>query len=291
MSTAIKNTRDPEEFTGRYRALLRHYGMEGAKTHAASPHENGDIEGRHHRFKRAVDQALMLRGSRDFDSRAGYEGFLRGVLGELNRPRKERFQEEIRSLGPLPASGLASCKRYRVRVRPSSTIVVDRNVYSVAGRLIGEMVEVRLYAERLELWYAQRRVETMARLRGRGKHRVDYRHIIDWLVRKPGAFENYLYRDDLFPTSRFRMAYDWLRRHRPRGAVREYIAILELAARDSEAAVDGALRSLIAHRRQMCLRAVKEELGSQSGGEDVSDVVIDPVDLRLYDALLAEVAR
>jgi hypothetical protein len=290
MSTAIKNTRDRAAFTDRYRALLRHYGLEGAKINAASPHENGDVEGRHNRFKRAVDQALMLRGSRDFDDRAAYEAFLRGVLGHLNRPRRERFAEELKALRRLPATRLSGSKRYRVRVRPSSTIAVDRNVYSVDSRLIGETVEVRLYAERVEVWYAQQRVETMGRLRGRGKHRINYRHIIDWLVRKPGAFGNYLYRDDLFPTSRFRMAYDWLRRHGPQGAVREYLAILELAARESETAVDDALRSLIAGGREIRFEAIQEHVQSQSRPEGISDVVIEAVDLGAYDALLGEAA-
>lgn len=290
MSTAIKQTRDPDAFTDRYRALLRHYGLQGTKTNAASPHENGDIEGRHNWFKRAVDQALMLRGFRDFESRAAYEQFLRGVLGDLNRPRRERFDEELRALRRLPATGLSSCKRQRARVRSSSTIVVDRNIYSVDSRLIGEMVEVRLYAERLELWYGQQRIETMGRLRGRGKHRVHYRHIIDWLIRKPGAFENYLYRDDLFPTSRFRMAYDWLRLHHPQGAIREYLAILELAARESETAVDEALRCLITSGREIRFTAIEGDLRSQSRPQGVSDVVIDAVDLGVYDALLGEVS-
>jgi hypothetical protein len=78
-------------------------------------------------------------------------------------------------------------------------------------------VDVRLYAEYLEVWYGQRLVESMPRLRGRGKHRITYRHIIDWLARKPGAFENYRYREEMFPTSRFRMAYDALRRSSPGG--------------------------------------------------------------------------
>ena len=207
MSTAVKQTRDPDAFTDRYQALLRHYGLEGAKINTGRAHENGDIEGRHHRFKKAVDQALMLRGSRDFESRAAYDTFLRRVLDALNRPRRERFEAERRVLRSLPATRLESGKRLRARVRASSTIVVERNVYSVDSRLIGERVDVRLNAEQLEVWYGQRRVEVMGRLRGRGKHRVHYRHIIDWLVRKPGAFENYLYRDELFPTSRFRMAY------------------------------------------------------------------------------------
>ena len=84
-------------------------------------------------------------------------------------------------------------------------------MYSVSSRLIGERVEVRLYAEQVEVWYAQKVVDRMPRLRGRGQHRINYRHVIDWLVRKPGAFAAYRYRDDLFPTTTFRIAYDVLR--------------------------------------------------------------------------------
>ena len=85
----------------------------------------------------------------------------------------------------------------------------------------------------------------MPRLRGRGKHRVDYRHIIDWLVRKPGAFENYRYREELFPTSRFRMAWDALRERCPLRANKRYLEILEIAAKEGEARVDDALRFLL----------------------------------------------
>lgn len=291
MSTAVKQTRNPEAFTQRYEALLRHYGLEGKKTNAASPNENGDIEARHHRFKRAVEQALMLRGSRDFESRLEYEAFLQGVLDQLNRPRRERLEEELKHLRRLPARWLESSKRVQALVRQSGTIVVDRNVYSVDSRLIGETVDVRLHAERLEIWYGQQRVEVQARLRGRGKHQVDYRHIIDWLVRKPGAFENYLYRDDLFPTSRFRMAYDWLRCHHPGVAVREYLSILELAARGSETAVDDALRRLVALGAPMRFEAVAERVRSSVAPAPVSDVVIEAVDLGIYDTLLEAVER
>jgi len=105
----------------------------------------------------------------------------------------------------------------------------------VHSRLIGEDVEVRLFAERLEVWYAQKKVETMPRVRGKGHHHINYRHIIDWLVRKPGAFEQYRYRDDLFPSSRFRIAYDVLKGQSPARGHKEYLKILQLAARETEA--------------------------------------------------------
>ena len=93
------------------------------------------------------------------------------------------------------------------------------------SRLIGEKVEVRLYADTVEVWYAQRCIEKMMRLRGKGKSDIQYRHIIDWLVRKPGAFENYRYREELFPTHRFRVAYDWLKARSPSRAVKKYLKI------------------------------------------------------------------
>ena len=122
---------------------------------------------------------------------------------------------------------------------------MDRNVYSVDSRLIGERVDVRLYAEELEVWFDGKVVERIPRLRGQRKHRINYRHVIDWLVRKPGAFENYRYREDLFPTSRFRMTYDVLRETATSRASREYLQILELAARENESLVDNALRALL----------------------------------------------
>jgi len=124
----------------------------------------------------------------------------------------------------------------------------SENAYSVPGRLIGEQVEARLYMDHVEeSGTARRRLSRCRACRDGRKHRVDYRHIIDWLgVRKPGAFENYRYRDELFPTSRFRMVFDVLQEKlgRPRGS-KEYLKILELAAKDSEVQVDESLRSLL----------------------------------------------
>lgn len=292
LSTAVNKTHHPEEFTRRYGALLRHYGITGRKIQRAEPNENGDVEQRHHRFKRALDQALMLRGSRDFASREDYAAFLHQLFKQLNAGRQARLAEEMQALRQLPQQRLGACKRLQVRVSPGSTISVDRNVYSVNSRLIGEQVRVRLYAEHLEVWYAQRRVERLPRLRGRGKHRIAYRHVIDWLVRKPGAFENYRYREDLFPTSRFRMAYDALRkRHAPGRACKEYLQILHLAARESETAVEGALQLLIERGEPITAQAVEAIMRADQRPADPVEIVIAPVDLAAYDAILAAGGR
>ena len=245
MSLAVNNASEEREFTSRYQALMRHYRLVGQKIQTGKPNENGDVEQRHYRLKRAVGQALMLRNSCDFGSMSEYKDFLGLLLAQLNAGRRDRLRVEMQYLQKLPDGRLESVKRELVKVDSGSLIYVDRNVYSVHSRLIGEKVEARLGAEAIEVWYAGRKVEHLPRLRGRGKHRVDYRHIIDWLVRKPGAFENYRYREELFPTSRFRMAWDALRETVPLRANKRYLEILELAAKEGEARVDEALRCLL----------------------------------------------
>jgi hypothetical protein len=188
----------------------------------------------------------------------------------------------------LPERRMESAKRERVKVDSGSLIYVDRNVYSVPSRLIGEVVEVRLTMDQVEVWYGQRKVAEMPRLRGRRKHRVDYRHIIDWLVRKPGAFENYRYRDELFPTSRFRMAFDALEEQYGQRGRKEYLRILELAAKQSESKVDEALRTLLQQSDEPINAERVESLLGVASIASRRDVKVVPIDLRVFDRLYTE---
>ena len=288
LTAAVQNLVGRKTFTGRYEALLRHYGLEGRMIQASSPHENGDVEQRHYRFKQAADQALLLHGSRDFDSVGAYTSFLNQLFCQLNAGRQERLAAELKVMRPLPASRLDTCRRLRVRVGPSSTIRVAHNVYSVHSRLIGEQVQVLLAADHLEVWYAQKQVDRMPRLRGESNHLIQYRHIIEWLVRKPGAFENYRYRADLFPTSRFRMAYDALIQQQPERAHKEYLSILRLAAHENETDVDEALQRLIEKDEPITVAAVEALLQDAQPLEITKQVTVASVDLESYDSLLQE---
>jgi hypothetical protein len=287
LSTAVNNMSDEKEFTARYEALLRHYRMDGQKIQAGKANENGDVEQRHYRLKRAINQAL-LRGSRDFASLPEYKQFLRLLLAQLNAGRRERVKTEMQYLKALPDARLESNKRVKVRVDSGSVIYVDRNVYSVHSRLIGEQVEARLTAETVEVWYAGQKVEQLPRLRGRGKHRVDYRHIIDWLVRKPGAFSNYRYREELFPTSRFRMIWDALREIDAVRANKRYLEILQLAAQEGEALVDAALRRALEDGEigpgKLNVAAIRSLLPEAT--PPVTDVAVAEVTLASFDELL-----
>jgi hypothetical protein len=285
MSAAVNNLSERKEFTRRYQALMDYYHLVMEKINPREAHENGDAEQSHNRFKQAVDQALQLRGSRDFTDRAVYDRFLREVLGQRNTGREKLLAEERAALAPLPSGRLESYKHARPRVAPGSVIHVGRNAYSVHSRLIGEKVDVRLYAEHLEVWYGGRVIERIPRLRGQGKHIVNYRHVIDSLVRKPGAFENYKYREDMFPTSRFRMAYDALRETTPKGASREYLQILELAARENESLVDDALRALFEEDRPIAFEAVKERVARREAARPATEVQVELTTLASFDVL------
>ena len=286
LSAAVANTSNFEEFTRRYEGLLEHYGLRAEKTNPNSGNENGDVEQRHHRFKRAVDQALMLRGSRDFADMQAYVEFLKALTKQLNRGRQSRFAEELKVILSLPPVRLEAVKRLEARVDCGSLIHVDRNAYSVNSRLIGQKVEVRLYVGHLEVWYAQKKVEELRRLRGRNQHRVNYRHVIDWLVRKPGAFGDYRYQAELFPSSLFRVAYDQLKSQCVSSADKQYLKILELAAKENESLVENAIGHLCDLAQAMSFEAVEALVLCGQKLAAPTAVRVDEVDLSAYDQLL-----
>jgi hypothetical protein len=148
-------------------------------------------------------------------------------------------------------------------------------------------VKARIYAEQIEVWYAQRKIEVLPRLRGENGHWINYRHVIDRLVRKPGAFENYRYKDDLFPTSQFRIAYDLLREQAgPKQGNKQYLKLLELAAQENETLVNETLRFFISQASPIDVGVVAERVKARLRPPAVTEIEIAPVDLRIYDQLL-----
>ncbi|MHC4146784.1 MAG: Mu transposase domain-containing protein [Planctomycetota bacterium] len=287
LTSAVNPVGNPEVFTANYQGLAKHYGFESHKIQPGCPNENGDIEKRHDRLKKTVDQALMLRGSRDFASRDEYEQFLQKLFDQLNSGRKERLKEELVLLYRLPRKRHDDYTEIECKVTRFSTIRVLKNSYSLHSRLIGERVKARVYADHIDVWYAQRRIEVLPRLRGENGHYINYRHIIDWLVRKPGAFENYRYKDDLFPTSQFRIAYDLLcSEHGPKQGNKHYLKILKLAAHESQTLVNESLRFLINRADQIDSDIVEAMVKSGLQPPAVTDVEVEQVDLGIYDELL-----
>src|SRR5256886_2194638 len=247
LSAAVRRLRqlEKEEWTLRYQALMAHYGMQPTWNNVSIAHENGDVEQSHHRFKEAVDQALRVRSSRDFASRAAYEHFLQNLIHKRNQTRAEKFSAEKASLRPLPSRELAPCKELRVVVSQFVTITVVTNRYSVFSRLMGTTILVRVRSEHLEDYVGTTRVFEIPRLIGKHHHRIDYHHVIHALVRTTKAFSAYRYRDVLFPPTTFPQAYDRLASSGIERADRDYVRIFHLAATTSEEEVETALQIVL----------------------------------------------
>ena len=232
-----------EDATARYAALCAHYAMAPTRNNRGESHENGAVEGPHGHLKRALEDALLLRGSRDFDDLAGYRAFVDEVVARRNSHRRTRIDAERAALRPLPPRPTDGCDTVRVWITSFGGFTFRRVFYSVPSRLVGHRITAQVYDDRLELFLGTTPVTTLPRGRprsdGRKGYVVDYRHVIHTLQRKPMALRNLVYRDQLFPRDAYRRAFDALLEGRgERAACRATVALLSLAhERGCEAAL------------------------------------------------------
>ena len=272
-------------FNAEYEAFVQHYGRTPRTIEVGEKEQNGDVEALNGVLKRRLEQQLLLRGSRDFATVAAYEGWVQGGLEGANRLRAARVAEELAVMRPLPAARVPEWVEQDVRVTAWSTIRIKHNAYSVPSRLAREVVRVRIFDERLEVSFGGAPQLTVPRLPGRNGHRINYRHIIWSLVRSPGAFERYRYRDDLFPAPAFRRTYDVLRAAQAvRTAEVEYVRILHLAASTMERDVEQALERLLHAGTVPTADAVRGLVALER--PEVPALAAAVVDLAEYDGLL-----
>jgi transposase len=279
------------DFTERYRELIDHYGLRASRNFPGNAHENGDVESANGGLKNAIDQRLRLRGSRAFVSREAYAGFLEACVQARNATRQTRIDEERAHLRALPVRPLPAYRESYATVSRASAVRVLKHSYSVSSRLIGCQLRVRLHADIVELDYKGERVATMERLVGRDAHRIDYRHIIHALVRKPGAFRRYVFREALFPSLEFRRTYDALLAGGCDQADLDYVRILHLAASDGEQTVRAVLARLLAAGAAPTYEAVRAEVLGARTPEGVLFLNITAPDLTIYDRLLGTSAE
>jgi hypothetical protein len=237
---------------------MNHYGMQPTTNNLGVSHENGAVEQSHFRLKEALDQALRVRGSRDFPSHKEYNRFLQDLVKRRNLTRHKRFEEEHPLLKPLPTKPLEPGWELRVEVSRFSTIQVPANTYSVPSRLIGTTLTIRVRAQTLEAYVGTAHALSLPRLLGKHQKLINYRYLIWRLVRKPHAFAAYRYRDEFFPSLTFRKLYDELAKTRPGQCEREYLRILHLAATTSESEVEAAVTLLQESGQQVRWEVVRE---------------------------------
>ncbi len=274
-------------FNHKYADMVAHFSIKPRTTAVGAKEQNGDIEALNGALKRRLKQNLLLRGSTDFASVEAYESWMGRILDRANTLRSVKISKELAAMRPLNVARLPEYEELDVRVSKWSMIRVSENGYSVPSRLIGETLKVRAYEDKLEVYFAGQLELCVERLRGRGHVRINYRHLIHSLYRKPGAFTRYKYREELFPSLVFRRAYDALEaKHAGYKANLEYVSLLYLAATHFESDVEIAIE-LMLNEGQVPLHADVSELVRDEPTE-VPQLELPEVDLRPYDRLIAQ---
>ena len=278
------------EFNPEFLTVVDHYGMKAQTIGIDCPNENGDVESQNGHLKRRLNQHLLLRGYRDFDSLEAYDQFLMAVLDQANQIRQERLAEELKVMSPLPPTRLTEYNELSCPVSQHSTIRVKKVTYSVPARLIGQEVRVEVYEGHLKICHGREVLLSLARARGDRGAVIDYRHVIDHLLRKPGAFANYVHREELFPDSTFRLAYDRLvADHGEKTGPLEYLRLLQLASEVGESAITSIVGEMSGpgHPSKWTVIELRSFLDLESQPK-VLEMELEPPNLSGYDALLSE---
>jgi hypothetical protein len=292
LSAAFRNLdRDArEDLTRRYEQLCAHYGMRPSRNNAGIAHENGAIEGPHGHLKRAIEDALLMRGSRDFGDLAAYRRFIDEIVGRRNTRNAKRIDVERAELKELPDRRTTDYEQVTVRVTSSGGFTLRKVFYTVPSRLIGHRLRVRLYDDRLDVFIGATNLMTLPRGRASasGKHDqvVNYRHVIHSLRRKPMALLNLVYRDQLFPREAYRRTFDLLIERLPeRQACRIMVELLAIAhERGCESELADALSACLEARQLPDIAAIRARFAPDPA--KLPNIVVQLASLDTYEALI-----
>lgn len=278
------------DLTRRYDALCAHYRMEPTRNNRGEAHENGSVESAHGHLKKAVEDALLMRGSRHFDDLARYRQFIDEIVSRKNARQAKRIDLERASLQTLPDRRTSDYEETIVAVTSSGGFTLRKVFYTVPSRLIGQRLRVRLYDDRLDLFVGGTPLLTLRRGQpgrdGKHGHVVNYRHVIHALKRKPAALLSLVYREQLFPREAYRHMFDDLLARLPeREACRTMVTLLQLA---HERGCEAELAGLLAIDRAAGLLPDLASLRARFAPDPASlpDIHVPTVPLAVYQELL-----
>jgi hypothetical protein len=292
LSAAFRNldTQACTDLTRRYDEFCHHYGMTPSRNNTGIAHENGAIEGPHGHLKRAIQDALLMRGSADFADLAAYRGFIDEIVSRRNVRNAKRIDLERAELQPLPGQRTSDYEEVSVRVTSSGGFTLRKVFYTVPSRLIGHRLRVRLFDDRLDLFIGGTPLMTLTRGRphASGKHDqvVDYRHVIHSLRRKPMALLSLVYRDQLFPRDAYRRTFDALLMRLPeRQACRVMTDLLALAhERGCESELADKLSTALETGQLPDMAALRAHFAPDPAA--LPNVEVHLVPLNVYEALI-----
>ncbi len=281
----VRAGKKARDFNSGYVSFLEHYGVKPRTTNVNSPDENGDVESAQGHLKRRINQHLLLRGSRDFSTLDEYRNFLVNILIKANCNRTDKVKEELELMRELPEIRLPEYIEEEKMVSSFGTIRVKKVAYSVPSRLKNCKVRVRVYEDRIMIFTGVKHLLTLNRKNGTG-YCIDYRHVIKTLQRKPGAFANCHYKDQLFPQTIFTEAYENLiAKYGERVGDRTYLEILNLAAFEGEDTVAGILKEILNKKEALTSDIIKLKLNIPMQFPSVN---ISHPKFSAYDSLLTD---
>lgn len=284
LSAAVKNMGSRKLFTERWQQFMAHYGVEPTTNNPGQSHENGSVEKSHDTLKTAIEQHLLLRGHRNFSTQQEYKEFLEDIVKSRNDYRQERLVHEMDLLKELPDNKWNAPQILQVRVSPGSIVSILGQVYSVPSRLISYSLKAYVYPHEIILFYGSKKLQVMRRAHAGDPPVIDYRHIIDSLIRKPHAFAHYKYHEALFPRQCFRDAYDYLNKSHRISADKQYLKLLHLAKIESEQLVAMAIELLLEASVPPTEKCVKELIDTYH--QERQSVTVNQPNLKQYDSLL-----
>ncbi len=296
LSAAFRNLKkeDREDLTRRYEDLCRHYGMTPTRNNRGVAHENGSIEGSHGHLKREIEDALLLRGSRDFDNLDAYRAFIDEIAGRINARKDKQIDAERAYLKALPARRTTDYEETTVKVTSSSGFLLKKVYYSTPSQLIGRQLRVRLYDDRLDLYLGGSFLFSAPRGRahpdGRQEHVVNYRHVIHSLRQKPGALLGLTYRDQLFPHEAYRRMFEFMRETRSdKEACRMAVQLMALAhERCCEADLASILEADLDQKTIPDMTALRALFPPDTAA--LPEVEVKLVSLQTYDKIVRQAA-
>jgi hypothetical protein len=284
------------DYTSRYRELCAHLGVVATRNNRGIAHENGAIEGPHRHWKRRLEQQLIHRGSRDFATEAEYRQLVDQVNADLNSRHSVQGKLEIERLHlqPLPVERFADYEPVVVRVRSTSTIEVRSVTYSVPSRLISQQLTVHLRHDRLDLFLRSQFIETLPRLHRRQDQkgplrRIDFRHVIESLRRKPRALLRAQLQAEILPGELWQQLWHQLLVALPPDeAAKVMVDALHVAAKQAD--LDGVERYLrrALRRGELSLTVLRDHYGLRPprGLAALPHLAITEHPLSSYDELL-----
>jgi len=280
-----------QDLTQRYQGLMRHYDMTPSRNNTGIAHENGSIESAHGHLKQALEDALLLRGTRDFADLDAYRAFVEEIVGRRNANNRKRIELERSKLGDLPQRRSTDFEEKVIPVTSSGGFILRRVFYTVPSRLVGHRLRVRIFDDRLECFLGATPVATLKRgqpvSQSKGGHVVDYRHVIHALRRKPMALLNLVYRDRLFPRPVYKRTFEALReRCGDRDACKVTVELLMLAHEHAcEAELADALDADFRAGRLPNVAALSARFRPEEAS--IPSVAVDLVPLGAYDELVS----